>query len=171
MRPLRAPNGAMSMHLTRTGFNAIVLVWLVPAIIMGFVGNATATGIASDIYYWMTLLSVALALYAGFQCYRPDNTMNASEAQRRQDDHHDDSVVSFTNIDAIEYVYCGVLVVLALGSWWFHHSVNKDATGLLAMASMIWSWLDLIVAGVAGLQFWRLKSGAIVAVSRRLVSN
>ena len=41
----------------------------------------------------------------------------------------------------------------------------------LAVASMVWSWLDLGVACVAGYQFWRLKSGAIVAVSKRLVSN
>lgn len=158
------------MHLTRFGFNAIVLVWLVPAIIMGFIGNATTEGTTSDIYYWFTLFSVALAIYAGIQCFREDNTMSAHEASRRRDDHRDD-VVSFENIDALEYIYCGVLVVLALGSWWFHHSVNKNSTGLLSVATMIWSWLDLIVAVVAGLQFYRLKSGAIVSVTKKLVSQ
>lgn len=63
------------MHLTRKGFNSIVLVWLVPALAMAIYGNTVSTGSASDIYYTMTGITAALILYALFQLFREDGTM------------------------------------------------------------------------------------------------
>jgi hypothetical protein len=158
------------VHLTRFGFNSIVLVWLVPALIMSIYGNTVSTGVASDIYYWMTGIDAGLILYALFQLFRSDDTMSVKEAARRKNDSHDE-VVSFENLGSIEYIYCAVLVILAVGSWWFHHSINKDSTGILSIATLIWSWLDLLIAVVSAFQFYRLKSGAIVEVSKKLVAN
>src|ERR1700734_2654111 len=158
------------MHLTRFGFTAIVLVGLIPSLVFFIAGNAIATGTASDMFYWMTAITVALIAFAVFQIMRPDNTMSRKEATRRSHDSHDD-VVSFENIATFEYIYCGALVVLAIGSWWFHHGINKDSTGFLAIGTLIWSFVDLIVACIAGFQFYRLKSGAIVEVAKKIVSH
>ena len=157
------------MSLTRTGFNTLVLVWLIPALLMDIVGNTTATGSMSDFYYFKAMADALLSAYAFWQLFRGE-TMTRTEAARKANDSSD-SVITFDNLGAVEYIYCAVLVILALGSFWFHHDINKNSTGALSIASLIWSWLDLAVAALAGIQFWRLKSGAIVSVSRKLVEH
>lgn len=158
------------MYLTRTGFNTAAIIWLIPCFFVAVYGNTVSTGFTSDIYYLMTGVTAALILYALGQLFRKGETVSLQEARRRQQDAND-SVVSFENLGSIEYIYCAVLFVLAVGSWWFHHDINKSATGFLSIATLIWSWVDLLIAIIAGFQFYKLKSGAIVEVSKKLVAN
>ena len=157
------------MKLTRFGFNTLVLVWLLPALLMDIVGNSTSTGAMSNFYYFKAMFDALLSAYAVWQLFRPE-TMTRAEAARKQNDRTD-TVVSFDDLGALEYVYCAVLVVLALGSWWFHHDINTNTTGFISIVSLVWSWLDIAVVIMAGVQFWHLKSGAIVSVSRRFVEH
>lgn len=156
------------MHLTKFGFNSLVIVWLIPALLMDVLGNTTATGAESDLFYWKSIFDALLCAYAVWQIFGGEELHTVSDARRRVNDHRDE-VVSFENLGALEYIYCGVLVLVALVSWWFHHQVNLNSTGLISIASLVWSWLDIAVAIVSGIQFWKIKSGAVVSLTKRLV--
>jgi len=158
------------VHLTRFGFNALVLTWLIPAILMDIVGNTISVGTTSDLYYYKAMFDALLGTYAVWQLLRGGQTMSRQEAARKKNDPRD-SVVSFDNLGAIEYIYCAVLVLLAATSWWFHHDINKNSEGLISIATLVWSWLDIAVVIVAAIQFWHLKSGAIVSVSHKFVEH
>lgn len=155
------------MILTRFGFNVVVLVWLVPMLAIDVYGNTTTTGISSELYYYAAIFHGLLALFAGYQLTRKSELMTEAKAKSKVADP-EDAVVSFKHLGAGEFVYCGVLAVSALVAWWCHHALNKDSTGAMSVVSLLWSWLDILIAGLAGFQFHKLKSGAIVQVAHKI---
>lgn len=156
------------MKLTRYGFNRIVLIWLLPLGIIDVIGNLNTTGYMSDVYYFKVIFDGLLILFAGYMAFFAGETMTRGDAHVARLDPSD-TVAEVGDIGNLEHIYCALLVVVALGSWYVHHDINRNSTGIVALASLIWSFLDLIVAVLAGLQFWHLKSGAIVNVSRKMV--
>ena len=155
------------MRLSRKGFNFLVLVWLAPAIAMAMYGNTVSTGATSDLYFWATGIFAALALFAIVQFSRGDYASN--DAKRRAS--ATDDLVSLDNIGAFEYIYCAVLALVAVGSFFYHHHVNKEAEGVLSVVTLLYSYFDLLIAGVSGLQFWRLKADSVKAAAKGLVSR
>jgi hypothetical protein len=155
------------MHLTRAGFNLVAAIWLAPLVIVDFVGNTVSTGIWSDVYYYKCIFDALILAYAVYQMTRP-STANIKTARAQVADHNDD-VVAFENLSAIEYIYCGTLAVYAAGNWWFLHGVNANSTGMLSVITLVWSIFSVVVAILAGIQFWHLKSGAIVELKKRVI--
>lgn len=158
------------MHLSRKGFNLTVLIWLAPAIAMAIYGNTASTGAESDLYFWATGIFGGLAAYATFQFMRDDYTSAGTKA-RAKTQGGDDDLVSLDNIGALEYLYCAVLCLVAIGSFFYHHHVNKDATGIMAVATLVYSYFDILIAIVSGAQFWQLKATSIKAASKSLISR
>jgi hypothetical protein len=156
------------MHLTRMGFNALVIVWLAPLVMLDFVGNTISTGFWSDVFFYKMLADGLLVGYAFWECSHGQTTSLAN-AKARVADRHDD-VVSFENIGAIEYVYCVVLCVYAIANFVVLHGMNKESTGLESIATLAWSFVSLAVAILAAVQFWHLKSGKIVELTHKVVN-
>lgn len=155
------------MHLTRTGFNLVVAVWLLPLVIVDFIGNTMSTGMQSDIYYYKCIFDGLLMAYAVWQMFRPA-TSHVNDAKARVANRADD-VVEFENLGAIEYVYCAALSLYAAGNWWFLHGVNANATGLLSIVTLVWSILSVVVCILSAVQFYHLKSGTIVELKKRVI--
>ena len=155
------------MHLTRFGFNTAVLIWLLPLVGIDLNGNTNAIGAESDYFYYKFLLDGLLCLWAGWQLFRPQ-TATKAQAQARAADKSDE-VVSFDNISAFEYMYCALLALYAAANFFYLHSVNKSATGAMSMGSLVWSILSLVICILACVQFWHLKSGAIVELKKKVV--
>ena len=155
------------MHLTRFGFNVVVLVYLVPLVFLTFVGNTVTEGTLSDVFYYGTMGLGGLILFAGYELFH-GQTASISVAQGRQSDHKDE-VIGFENVGAYEYIYCAVLVLISGGCWFWLHDINKHSTGILSMASLAWSFMSLLIAVLSAVQFWHLKSGTIVELKKRVV--
>jgi hypothetical protein len=155
------------MHLTRAGFNLAVVIWLLPLVLVDFIGNTTSTGMWSDIYYFKCIFDGLLVAYALYQMFLPA-TANIKEARARVQNRSDD-VVEFENLGAIEYIYCGSLCLYAAGNWFFLHQINITSTGLLSIMTLAWSILSVVVAIVSAVQFWHLKSGSIVELKKRVI--
>lgn len=155
------------MHLTRFGFNSLVLVYLVPLLLIDFVGNTVFTGSESEYFYYKSLLDGCLVAYAIYQLTRPA-TATRSTAQQRIDDHNDD-VVTFDNLGKLEYIYCIFLSAYSAVNWFFLHELNKLSTGITSTATLVWSILSIAVALLAAVQFYHLKSGSIVELKKRII--
>lgn len=156
------------MHLTRTGYNALVAIWLAPLILLDFYGNTVSVGVQSDYFYYKTMVDGLLLAYACYQMFFATATASAATAQARTNDHRDD-VVSFERLGAAEYLYCALLVVYAGVNWYAMHEINKSSVGFASIASLVWSIVSVAVAILSAVQFYHLKSGAIVELKHRVV--
>ena len=155
------------MHLTRFGFNVIVAIYLAPLVLIDFIGNTFSTGDSSDYYYYKAIFDGILLVYAFWQLFRGE-TAHVENAQTRKSTASDE-VIGFENIGAIEYIYCALLSLYAAANWFFLHLINKQATGIASMGSLIWSLLSVAVCVLAAMQFWHLKSGTIVALKKKVI--
>jgi hypothetical protein len=156
------------MKLTHSGYNIIVAIWLAPMILFDFVANTIYTGRESEVYYFKTMLDGLLLLYALYQAFTSD-TASVATAKAREASHTD-SVVSFEKVGALEYIYCAILVIYAAGNWWSLFQMNSNSTGLISIATLVWSFLSLIVGLLSAVQFAHLKSGAIVQLQHKIVA-
>lgn len=156
------------MHLTRFGFNVAVIGWLLPIVFADFYSNGIYTDWQSDLYYWKAMADMLIIAYAAYEAFSGEATASVATAQARKGDNHDD-VVDFAQVHAFQYIYCAVLALYALANFVSLHAINKAATGLLATITLVWSFVSLLVFAVSALQFYRLKSGAIVALKKRVL--
>lgn len=156
------------MHLTRTGYNFFVAIWLAPLILFDFVGNSISTGTASDFYYYKFMADCLILAYALWQMFGRAATTSASNAQARANDHSDE-VIGFEKLGAAEYLYCAILVVYAAANWFQLHLINKESTGAISVATLVWSFVSLLVAVLSAIQFYHLKSGVIVELKHKVV--
>lgn len=156
------------MHLTRFGFNMLVSVYLAPLVLIDIIGNTLSEGSASDYYYFKAFLDGLLLAFAVYQLSRGSETATIASARARANDHRDE-VVSFENISAIEWIYCLILSGYSAVNWFFLHDMNKHSQGLVSMGTLIWSFVSIVVAILAGIQFYRLKSGALVELQKKIV--
>ena len=157
------------MHLTRAGYNMLVAVWLFPLILCDFWGNTAATGAESDYFYYKMMADGMLLAYAIFQMVgRPATASRATATSRTQD--HTDEVVGFENLGAAEYIYCAILVIYAGVNWYGLHAINKEATGIVSIITMLWSFVSLGVGLLSAIQFYHLKSGKIVQLKQKIVA-
>lgn len=156
------------MHLTRFGFNILVIVYLAPLVFMDIAGNTMSTGLESDFYYYKSMFDGALIVYALYEAFFKGATATVSAARARVADRHDD-VADFSNIHALEYIYCLVLSAYAAVNWYLLHQINKTSTGLTSTSTLVWSFLSLGICILAGLQFYNLKSGKIVELRKKIL--
>ena len=155
------------MHLTRFGFNTIVAIWLLPLLFVDIIGNTVSTGIQSDYYYYKAIFDGILMCYAVWQLFR-EPTAHIETAKNRKADSTDD-VVAFESLSSIEYIYCAMLSGYGALNWYFLHEVNKQATGIMSMTTLIWSIVSVAVCVLSAVQFYHLKSGAIVELKRKVI--
>jgi hypothetical protein len=155
------------MHLTRFGFNMLVIIYLAPLLFIDLIGNMMYTDAQSDYFYYKALLDGCLLAYSIYQLTRPATT-SLSNAKARAVDTMDE-IVSFESLGAMEYIYCLMLSAYSAVNWYFLHDLNKHSTGLVSMGTMIWSILSIAVAVVAIVQFWHLKSGNIVELKKKVL--
>lgn len=157
------------MHLTRFGFNMLVIVYLAPLLLIDLIGNMMYTDAQSDYFYYKALLDGCLLAYSIYQLTRPA-TASISNAKKQQvAADSNDEIVTFESLGAMEYIYCLMLSAYSAVNWYFLHDLNKHSTGLVSMGTMIWSILSIAVAVVAFIQFWHLKSGNIVELKKRVI--
>lgn len=156
------------MKLTHTGYNLVVAIWLAPIVLFDFIANTIYTGRESQIYYFKCMLDAVLLLYALYTAYSADTASVASARARTA--AKDDSVVSFENVGAWEYIYCGLLVLYAGGNWYSLFQMNSNSTGIISVAALIWSILSLVVGFLSMVQFYHLKSGAIVQLQHKVMN-
>lgn len=155
------------MHLTKFGFNVLVVIYLAPLMLINFIGNTVSTGWDSDYYYYKSIFDGCLIAYALWQLTH-EQTASVNNARARQSDHSDD-VIGFEKLGAVEYLYCALLSVYAAVNWWILHAINQASTGLVSMLTMIWSLMSIAVCILAAVQFYHIKSGAIVALKKKVV--
>jgi hypothetical protein len=157
------------MKLSRFGFSLFVLIWLVPLTLLDIIDNVNVTGVAAEVLYYKIMGDVIILAFTVFQMFRGE-TMSVEKATRQQQAQSSaDTIVSLENIGSLEYIYCAILFVLALGSWWVHHSVNINQTGFMSLLGLVWSFADIAIAVLAGWQFYLLKSGALVALKKKVL--
>jgi hypothetical protein len=153
------------MHLNRFGFNLIVAIYLIPMALIDFVCNSMVSGAMSDYYLYKFILDAGLAAIAVSQLFRAQTAHHATAQERVQSG---DDVIGFENVSSLEYLYCATLCLYAAANTYFMHAINKASTGALSMASLAWMLLSIVICGLAGLQFWHLKSGTIVQLRQRV---
>lgn len=155
------------MHLTRLGFNMIVIVYLAPLLAIDILGNTMSVGISSDYYYYKAIFDGLLLVYAAYSVFQGP-TASVNDARARVHSTEDD-VVDFSQVGAIEYVYCLMLSAYSAVNWYFLHDINKASTGLMSMGTLIWSLLSVAIAILAFIQFYNLKRGKIVELRKKIV--
>jgi hypothetical protein len=165
------------MKLTRFGFNFMVLCWAAPLCIIAIGGNTMATGSDSRRFLFEAVVYAVIAVYAFIQLVSGGKTMSRAAATAAKADPND-AVVSFENINALEYIYCAVIVIIAAFTCWQMFAINDTnsatisaGSGALSIIALFWMILSGAVCLFSALQFWHLKSGAIVEVSHRVVQH
>jgi hypothetical protein len=91
--------------------------------------------------------------------------MSQRVAARHVDDI--DSAASATNLGTADHVYCIILALYALVNWYVLYQVNHLATGMQAVTSLVWSFMSLVVLILSLVQFWNMKSGRLVMLTRK----
>ena len=160
--------GNKHMHLTRLGFNLFVVAYLAPLVFMDIAGNTLSTGAASDFFYYKSMFDGVLIAYALYEAFAKGATASVSAAKARVADAQDD-VVNFGQIHSIEWSYCLLLSVYAAVNWYFLHGINKESTGFISIATLVWSFVSLAVCILAAMQFYNLKSGKIVELRKQIL--
>lgn len=155
--------------MTRFGFNALVVVYLAPLLLLDIVGNTVNTGQTSNFYYYKSMFDGLLIAYAIWELLTDPGTTHVEHAKMRADDAQD-TVMSFEKIGTFEYVYCAFLCLYAIGNWWTLHQFNSTATGMASIGSLIWSLVSIAVALLSAIQFYRLKSGALVELKHKVMA-
>ena len=153
------PKPTASKPLTRFGFNLLVAVYLAPLIVLQLLANSEATGGESDIHYYAALATALLLGYAVWSLLTDKGTM-----PHRQVDQIDGEA-SAANL--ADHVYCVVLALFAVVNWYVLYQANRDMTGLPSIATLVWSFMSLIVLILALVQFWNMKSGRLVKFTRK----
>lgn len=163
------------MHLTRTGYNVLVAVWLAPLILADFIGNTLYSGPSgsygarmSDYFYYKMMADGLLMAYAVWTIVSAAPTASLSNAKARQNDRADE-VVGFESLGAWEYIYCLLLVIYGGVNWYSLHTLNQQASGLISVATALWSFVSIAVAILSAVQFYHLKSGVIVELKHKIV--
>jgi hypothetical protein len=157
------------MHLTRLGFNVVVMIYLAPLIFLDVIGNTMATGSSSDYYFWLLIVDGGLFAFALWQSFAAQPTANIHTARAAVADPNDE-VMSFENLSSVEYIYCGILVLYGVANFFILHALNKQVTGIESLATLIWSLASIIIAVVAAIQFYHLQKGNIVALKKQVVN-
>jgi hypothetical protein len=155
------------MNLTRFGFNVLVTIYLAPLLLIDLIGNMLFTDTQSDYFYYKAILDGCLMAYALYQLNKPPTASVAKAKMAVADDTN--NIASFEDLGAIEYIYCLLLSAYAAVNWWFLHDLNKHSTGLVSLGTLIWSVLSIAITVLAAVQFYRLKSGAIVELKKKVL--
>jgi hypothetical protein len=155
------PKPTASKPLTRFGFNLLVAVYLAPLIVLQIFANSEATGGTSDMHYYAALATALLLGYAVWGLLADKGTMS-----RRHVDQIDGEA-SAANLGSADHVYCVILALFAVVKWYVLFQANRDMTGLPSIATLVWSFMSLIVLILALVQFWNMKSGRLVKLTRK----
>jgi hypothetical protein len=148
------------MKVTRLGFAIASIVWLILLLLfIDIVGNSRTLGIISDIFFLKILIDVVLIAWTGLMIYTGKNLISAPtlNIETKSTD-----IISFEKLSTIEYVYYGVLAIYALFNLISHYVVNRNSVGASAVFSIFWSVFDLVIAIIAGWQFYLMQKGNIV---------
>lgn len=122
----------------------------------------------------INLITHNLSIFDGFlfayACWQMFNgqTAHINTASARKKDSTDE-VIGFDNIGAVEYIYCALLSAYGAANWYFLHQINANSTGAVSVLTLVWSILSIAVTVLAAVQFYHLKSGAIVELKKRVV--
>ena len=153
------PKPTASKPLTRFGFNLLVAVYLAPLIVLQILANSEATGGKSDMHYYAALTTALLLGYAVWGLLTDKDTMSQVDQI--------DGEASGANLGSVDHVYCVILALFAVVNWYVLYQANRDMTGLPSIATLVWSFMSLIVLILALVQFWNMKSGRLVKLTRK----
>jgi hypothetical protein len=78
-----------------------------------------------------------------------------------------ESAGSAAKLGTADHAYCIILALYALVNWYVLYRINHVATGLTSVTTIVWSFMSLIVLILAVVQFWNIKSGRLVTLSRK----
>jgi len=155
------PKPMASKPLTRFGFNLLVAVYLSPLVVLQILANSEATGGESDMHYYAALATALLLGYAVWGLLADRST-----TWHRQVDQIDGEA-SASNLGAADHVYCVILALFAVVKWYVLYQANRDMTGLPSIATLVWSFMSLIVLILALVQLWNMKTGRLVKLTRK----
>jgi len=155
------PKPMASKPLTRFGFNLLAAVYLAPLIVLQILANSQATGGESDRHYYAALATALLLGYAVWGLLTDKGTMS-----HRQVDQIDGEA-SAANLGSADHVYCVILALFAAVNWYVLCQANRDTTGWPSIATLVWSFMSLIVPILALVQFWNMKPGRLVKLTRK----
>jgi TIR domain len=151
------PKPTASQLLTRFGFNLFVAIYLAPMIVLQILANSETTGAQSDMHYYAALATALLFGYAVWGLF--------TEKDRPVDQI--DGEASAAHLGAADHVYCGILALFAVVKWYVLYKANSDMTGWPSIATLVWSFMSLIVLILAVVRFWNMKSGPLVKLTRK----
>jgi isoprenylcysteine carboxyl methyltransferase (ICMT) family protein YpbQ len=78
-----------------------------------------------------------------------------------------DGEASAANLGSADHVYCVILALFAVVNWFVLNQANRDMTGLPSIATLVWSFMSLIVLILSLAQFWKMKSDRLVKLTRK----
>jgi hypothetical protein len=155
------PKLAGSKPLTRFGFNLLVAIYLAPILMLQILANSEATGGESDMHYYAALATALLLGYAVWGLLTDKGTTSHRQLDQIAGD------ASVANFGSADHVYCVILALFAVVKWYVLYHANRDITGLPSIATLVWSFMSLIVLILALVQFWSMKSGRLVKLTRK----
>ncbi len=162
------------MFLTRFGYHALVVAWLGVMAFIDVIANTMLSGLESDIYFYKVFLDGALIwwtiLFLKEDLSGSIVSSSSSRAGRAgiiDPDRGHEAVIK-VDLGAAEYIYYGFLAMYSLGNLYFHHAINKNSTGVVSMATLVLSMVDVVIAAVALINFYQVASGKLVKLQQRV---
>lgn len=99
-------------------------------------------------HYYAALATALLLGYAVWGLLSDKGTMS-----HRQVDQIDGEA-SAANLGSGDHVYSVILALFAVVNWYVLYQANRDMTGLSSIATLVGSFMSLIVLILALVQFW-----------------
>lgn len=157
------------MLMTRFGYHSLVIIWLGVLCLIDVGANTMMTGIWSDVYFYKVFLDGALIWWTVlFLKEDISGTVVSSTSKAAMKSVRADEPVVAVNLGAHEYVYYGFLLLYGVGNLYFHHSINKEAVGLMSMATLILSGVDVVVSAVAAVNLYHVGQGNFVKLQKQM---
>ena len=156
------------MLMTRFGYHSLVIIWLGVLCLIDVGANTMMTGIWSDVYFYKVFLDGALIWWTVlFLREDVSGTIVSTTSSKAKIARADEPVVA-VNLGAHEYVYYGFLLLYGVGNLYFHHAINKDAVGLMSIATLILSMVDVAVSAVAAVNLYHVGQGNFVKLQKTM---
>jgi hypothetical protein len=153
--------------LTRCGFNLIVAIYLAPLLVIQILENVETSGAASDLHYFAALATALLLGYTVWSMVADKGTVSRRVAALDEAEGE----ASAAKLGTADHAYCIILGLYALVNWYVLYRINHVTTGLISFATIVWSFMSMIVLILAAVQFWNIKSGRLVTLSRKAASR
>ena len=155
------------MKISKHTFSVLTVIYFAWMVISALSANTTATGAASQQYFWAMVGAGFMTLWSFQNGVANRSAESASSAvQAIKESKADDDAIDLDlgHWGATDYVYYLVVIAVCAYNFYGHYTANTNATGAYSVWSAVWSLADLGIAVMSASQVYLIATKKLVKV-------